>query len=109
MFDTNEFNFTNGMTNNFVWPGKHVILVIYMYTNYYSTSSTDVIYRTIAAMAFHSNTHVHTDGLPYDGLPREEVISIHPSLTAIVALLVAVGLTFSVVCIVFNIVFRKRK
>ena len=62
-------------------------------------------------MAFHSNTHVHvhTEGIPYDGVPRQEVVSIHPSLTAIVALLVAAGLTFSVVCILFNMIFRKRK
>lgn len=55
------------------------------------------------------STHMCTDGVPYDGVPLQELVTIHPALTALVSLLVAVGLVFSVVCLVFNIVFRKKK
>ena len=53
--------------------------------------------------------HLYTDGVPYDGVPRKELVTIHPALTALVSVLVAVGLVLSVVCLVFNIVFRKKK
>lgn len=50
-----------------------------------------------------------TDGVPYDGVPRKELVTIHPALTAVVSLLVAVGLVLSIVCLLFNIMFRKKK
>ena len=49
------------------------------------------------------------EGIPHDGIPLEEDVTIHLALTILISIFVAAGLTFSVVCLVFNIVFRQRK
>jgi len=48
-------------------------------------------------------------GIPYDGVPVEEVVTVHISATVIIVLLATAGLVFTAVCLIFNFVFRKRK
>ena len=52
---------------------------------------------------------VWPDGVPSDGTPIE--IQHYPfvALMVIVYLCVAAGVAFTVVCLVFNIVFREKK
>jgi len=46
---------------------------------------------------------------PYDGVPDEEVMPVHSSLTVIFSTLAAAGMAFAVACLVFNFIFRNRK
>ena len=46
---------------------------------------------------------------PYDGVPNEEVMPVHSSLTVIFSILAAAGIAFGVVCLAFNFIFRNRK
>jgi gamma-aminobutyric acid type B receptor len=52
---------------------------------------------------------VFQDGVPHDGIPERTFVTIHLSLTIIIAVLVALGLGFTIVCLVFNTIFRQRK
>ena len=52
---------------------------------------------------------LYIDGVPYDGVPEEEIITAHTSVTVILVILATAGLVFTVVCLVFNFIFRKRK
>ena len=47
--------------------------------------------------------------IPYDGIPLEEVVSVHPSLTVIFSILATAGIAFAVACLVFNFIFGNRK
>ena len=49
------------------------------------------------------------EGIPYDGVPREDAVSVHLSLTIIFAILATVGIAFAVACLVFNFIFRTKK
>ena len=50
-----------------------------------------------------------TEGIPHDGIPEEEIVTIHTSVTVIFVLLASAGVVFTVACLLFNFVFRKRK
>ena len=50
-----------------------------------------------------------TGGIPPDGTPRREVVAFHLALVITYDILAAVGIAFTVVCLVFNFAFRKRK
>lgn len=50
-----------------------------------------------------------TDGVPYDGVPENEVVTVHTSVTVIFVLMATAGLIFTILCLIFNFVFRKRK
>ena len=47
--------------------------------------------------------------VPYDGVPTEKEVSVDPSLTVIFSILATAGITFGVVCLVFNFIFREKK
>ena len=55
------------------------------------------------------NNILYIDGVPYDGVPEEEVVTVHTSVTVILAILATAGLVFTVVCLAFNFIFRKRR
>ena len=50
-----------------------------------------------------------TDGIPHDGIPEEEIVTIHLSVTVIFILLSSAGVVFTVACLLFNFAFRNRK
>lgn len=57
---------------------------------------------------FHS--HYHLDDLvPYDGVPDDEIVTVHIALTVVIVLLATAGVVFAIVCICFNFIFRKRR
>ena len=49
------------------------------------------------------------DGVPYDGVPIEKIVSLHVSLTVIFSILATSGIIFAVVCVVLNTHFRDKK
>ena len=48
------------------------------------------------------------DGIPYDGVATETVVSTHVSVTTIFIILATCGIVFATVCVVLNIFFRKK-
>ena len=49
-----------------------------------------------------------TDGISPDGKPEIVLNSILPPIAIIVDLLAFIGILFAIVCLIFNIIFRKR-
>ena len=47
--------------------------------------------------------------IPYDGVAREEIVTIHPAITAFYVLLASAGIIFAVACIIFNFLYRNAK
>ena len=47
--------------------------------------------------------------VPYDGVPMEVVDNVSIPLMVIVILLSATGVVFASVCMIFNIMFRKKR
>ena len=56
-----------------------------------------------------SHMYVHVEGVPKDGIPSRIITTIKLPLFVIYAFLSTVGIGFVIVCLIFNIVFRKRK
>ena len=48
------------------------------------------------------------EGIPHDGTIQEEVVTVHLSVTVLIVILAAAGLVFTIVCLVFNFVFREK-
>ena len=49
------------------------------------------------------------DGIPNDGIPIEEVVTVSISLTVVYVILATAGLVFAVVCLLFNLIYRQKK
>ncbi len=49
------------------------------------------------------------EGIPPDGTPIEIINTIHVALIIIMDIMAIVGVTFAIVCLVFNIVFRNKR
>ena len=47
--------------------------------------------------------------LPYDGVPKEEIVTVHPALPAVYITLSCVGIAFAIACLIFNFVYRNAK
>ncbi len=47
--------------------------------------------------------------IPYDGVPREEIVTIHPALTGVYVTLACVGIAFAIACLIFNFICRNEK
>jgi len=50
-----------------------------------------------------------TDGVLYDGVPLEQVVTVHTSVTVIIIFLACCGIILTAACLIFNFVFRNRK
>ena len=50
-----------------------------------------------------------SDGIPNDGIPIEEVVTVSVALTVVYATLATAGLVFAVVCLTFTFIFRHKK
>ena len=50
-----------------------------------------------------------TDGIPNDGIPIEEVVTVSLGLTVFYVILATAGLVFAAACLIFILVFRGRK
>ena len=51
----------------------------------------------------------HTGQTPYDGLPKKEIATIIVPVTVIFVLLDGCGILFALICLAFNILFRRKK
>ena len=49
------------------------------------------------------------DGIPYDGVPENETVTVHISATVTLGVLATCGIIMTVVFLIFNFVFRERK
>ena len=49
------------------------------------------------------------DGVPIDGIPIEEVVTVSLGLTVVYVILAAAGIVFAVVCLSFTLIFRKKR
>lgn len=56
-----------------------------------------------------SDETVWIDGIPYDGVPEEVVVTIHISSASIFITLATAGLIFTLICLTFNFLFRKKR
>ena len=52
---------------------------------------------------------ITTDGVPPDGTPQEVIHTFQLGLVIVFYFLAAVGTIFSVVCLLFNFVFRNKR
>lgn len=52
---------------------------------------------------------LHAGLIPYDGTPREEIVTIALPVTIICSALNICGIICAVICLLFNIIFRKKK
>jgi len=48
-------------------------------------------------------------GILYDGVPREELVTVHISVTVIIIFLAFCGIVLTIACLFFNLVFRMHK
>ena len=53
--------------------------------------------------------YVAIGSIPYDGVARKEILTVHPALTSIIMILACAGVLFTVACLIFNFIFRSRK
>ena len=53
----------------------------------------------------------HTSGrlIPYDGVPLEQDVGVAIPLTVTFSILSAAGIAFTISCLAFNFIFRKKK
>ena len=47
-------------------------------------------------------------GVPVDGVPQNNTVSVNLIVTAVFGSLSIVGIVFSVVCLLFNLIFRNK-
>ena len=52
---------------------------------------------------------VFPDGIPSDGIPIEEVVTVSVVLTVVYVILATAGLVFAAVCLIFTLIFRQRR
>ncbi|CAI8035412.1 Gamma-aminobutyric acid type B receptor subunit 2 [Geodia barretti] len=58
----------------------------------------------------HTNdSFLFPDGVPTDGVPIEEVVTVTIGLTVVYVILAAAGLVFTIICLVFTIFFRNER
>jgi len=97
--NSSEVIFKNNVTRNSLWQGivcvvveghRHNISVI-------SNPTTCWLLWTVA------------DGVPYDGAAVEVLHTNHEALMAIYSIAASAGLVYATLCLLFNVIFRKRK
>ena len=57
-----------------------------------------------------SVSYYNVTGLvPYDGVARNETVSIHPAITGVSIVLASLGILFGIGCLIFNFIYRKKR
>ena len=49
------------------------------------------------------------DGIPYDGVPNDETVTVHLAVTVTLGVLATFGIIMTIIFLIFNFVFRERK
>ena len=47
--------------------------------------------------------------IPYDGVARKVVVTLHPALTSIMMIFAGAGIAFAIVCLVFSFAYRNAR
>ncbi|CAI8040047.1 hypothetical protein GBAR_LOCUS22327, partial [Geodia barretti] len=55
-----------------------------------------------------SDSSVWPEGIPNDGVPIEDVVTVSVALTVVYVILATAGLVFAVGCLLFNLLYRNR-
>ena len=113
------FTYSNNETNESVWPGKSVSFKIAIYSSNYVLSTLWNIESdwtleqhekmSNKAIMNTSYTYIPAVGILYDGVPREDLVTVHISITVIIIFLSFCGIILTIACLVFNFVFRMQK
>ena len=81
--------YINGENKTTLWPGKY-----------------DAMHGCVKQMPL---TMICSDGVPPDGRPTEMLDATHISAFIVFTFLFGVLLVFAIGCLLFNIIFRKRR
>ena len=84
--DNYSFNFVDGADVNDIYPGRNLVLI-----------------NTLIKPSFAAG------GVPLDGMPINVTRTYRIELVVVLDVSAAIGILFAIVCLIFNIVFRKRK
>ena len=76
---------------------------------YYQVYSIIIFSLPIMSQYLPVSIVIVTDGIPNDGIPIEEVVTVAVPLTVVYVILAVAGLVFTAVCMIFTVVFRKKK
>ena len=52
---------------------------------------------------------LYPDGIPNDGKPIEEVVTVSLGLTVVYVIFATAGSMFAVACLTFTLIFRQKK
>ena len=76
--------------------------MLHLYTYVYIITLRVLHFSAIMVLFF-------LDGIPNDGIPIEEVVTVSVGLTVVYVILAFAGLVFAIVCLIFTLRFRKKK
>ena len=82
-----------------------ILLIFLEYFHFFTTIN---FFTHLFSPFFHSLLWL-PDGIPPDGFPREEIVTVHLSVTVIFVILASVGVVFTIACLIYNFLFRKKK
>ena len=67
----------------------------------------------VTALHYHdalANTFmIDTGSIPYDGVARKEIVTVHPAISSIFVALACAGIAFTIACLIFNFIYRNAK
>ncbi|CAI8012114.1 Gamma-aminobutyric acid type B receptor subunit 1 [Geodia barretti] len=115
-----SFDGLSGKTVRFDEDGIRQINVLDVYQ--YQWNNTKIFRANVAVVHVDESLVIHyhqpfsrdspgmwPDGVPNDGVPIEDVVTVSVGLTVVYVVFAAAGLAFAVVCIFFTLIFRNRK
>lgn len=50
-----------------------------------------------------------TGSIPYDGVPKKEIATVHIAITCLYFVLAFAGIAFAIACLIFNFIYRNQK
>ena len=68
-----------------------------------------MILNYVALFNYLWNMLTLTDHVPYDGTPRTKITTIALPVTIVLTFLNIFGIFFAMICLFFNIIYRKRR
>ena len=97
-----------------VAPSLLLCLSSRLFLQYMSCTYLGLILRLVwmtwnKAISYCSFSCLSIDGIPYDGVPEEEIVTVHIAATSILYILATCGIIMTIVFLNFNFAFRERK
>ena len=81
----------------------------YIFTSLYSYCTVAIIIYLHQGNCNSASTDYYAGFIPYNGSPREELVTILVPITIEFSFLNIGGIACAITCLIFNIVFRNRK